>query len=71
MANSACFAASPMTDRGSRSRHEIFRGHDRIAARLDSSGAWLDPDQRKSVAAPAALRQALLPLPRTEGFAPR
>ena len=61
-----------ITDDGSRFRfrNEIFRGDGRIAARLDSHGAWLDLDQRKIVAAPAALRQALLRLSRTEDFSP-
>jgi acyl-CoA thioester hydrolase len=53
-----------------RIRNEFFRPDGKRAARLESSGGWLDLVSRKLVAPPAGLLSALQSLPHAEGFEP-
>jgi acyl-CoA thioester hydrolase len=49
-----------------RIRNEFFRPDGKRAARLESSGGWLDLTNRKLVVPPAGLLSALQSLPQTE-----
>jgi acyl-CoA thioester hydrolase len=49
-------------------RHEILRADGKLAARVTSSGGWLDLDARKLIAPPPALLAAMNELDRTEDF---
>lgn len=51
-----------------RMRNEFYRQDGKLAARLTSSGLWLDLAARRPVEPPAALRAALEALPRTDDF---
>ena len=63
-------AMAGISDDGSRFslRNEFFRGDGQLAARMSSSGGWLDLGSRKLVAAPDQLLAALLSLSRTGDF---
>ena len=49
-------------------RNEFYRADSKLAARVTSTGGWLDLAARKLVVPPAALLAALRSLPRTEDF---
>jgi acyl-CoA thioester hydrolase len=49
-------------------RNEFFRSDETLAAKVTSSGGWLDLSTRKLVAPPEALLRALQVLARTEDF---
>jgi acyl-CoA thioester hydrolase len=49
-------------------RHEIFRADARLAARVTSTGGWLDLERRKLIAPPPALLSAMNSLERTSDF---
>jgi acyl-CoA thioester hydrolase len=49
-------------------RHEIFRFDGKLAARVTSSGGWLDLNERKLIAPPPALLAAMNLLDRTDDF---
>ena len=49
-------------------RHEIFRWDGKLAARVTSTGGWLDLTERKLIAPPPALLAAMNELERTEDF---
>ncbi len=49
-------------------RNEFFRSDETLAAKVTSSGGWLDLTTRKLVAPPEALLRALQSLARTEDF---
>jgi acyl-CoA thioester hydrolase len=49
-------------------RHEIFRADGKLAARVTSSGGWLNLDERKLMAPPRALLGAMNLLDRTSDF---
>ena len=49
-------------------RNEFFRPDGKLAARVTSTGGWLDLSARKLVAAPAGLLEAQKELPRTSDF---
>jgi len=49
-------------------RHEIFRSDGKLAARVTSTGGWLDLTERKLIAPPPALLAAMNELERTEDF---
>jgi acyl-CoA thioester hydrolase len=49
-------------------RHEIFRADGKLAARVTSTGGWLDLDARKLVAPPPALLAAMKSLEKTGDF---
>jgi len=49
-------------------RHEIFRGDGKLAARVSSAGGWLNLDERKLIAPPPALLDAMNLLDRTSDF---
>jgi acyl-CoA thioester hydrolase len=68
---SVTLAIAGLADDGSRFRlrNEFFRADGTPAAKLTSSGGWLDLTARKLVAAPPAMLAALNRLPRTEDFA--
>jgi acyl-CoA thioester hydrolase len=51
-----------------RFRNEFFRGDGRLAARLDSSGGWLDLVERRLVAPPAELLAIIDDAPRSDDF---
>jgi acyl-CoA thioester hydrolase len=51
-------------------RNEIRRADGELAARITSSGGWLDLDKRRLRAPPDGLAQAVLALERTEDFSP-
>jgi acyl-CoA thioester hydrolase len=61
-----------ISDDGSRFRlrNEFFRDDGQLAARLTSTGGWLDLSTRKLVAAPPAVMSALATLARTGDFEP-
>jgi acyl-CoA thioester hydrolase len=63
-------AAAGLSDDGSRFliRNEFWRESGALAARVTSSGGWLDLSARKLVAPPDALRAALHMMPRVEPF---
>jgi acyl-CoA thioester hydrolase len=50
-------------------RHEIFRADAKLAARVTSTGGWLNLDERKLIAPPRALLAAMNLLERTDDFA--
>jgi acyl-CoA thioester hydrolase len=51
-----------------RFRNEFFRDDETLAARVTSSGGWLDLAARRLVAPPEGLLAALGALPRADGF---
>lgn len=51
-----------------RIRNHFFRPDGEMAARVTSTGGWLDLDTRKLVVPPDNLRQALLAIPRSDDF---
>ena len=53
-----------------RLRNEIVRADGELAARITSSGGWLDLDKRRLRAPPEALAKAVLALDHTDDFAP-
>lgn len=59
-----------MSDDGSRfaMRNEFFKADGRLAARVTSSGGWLNLESRKLSTPPAAIMQALGALERTSDF---
>ncbi len=63
-------ALAGLADDGSRFsiRNEFYRADGKLAARVTSTGGWLDLAARKLVTPPAALLAALRSLPRTEDF---
>jgi acyl-CoA thioester hydrolase len=67
---SVTLAAAALSDDGSRFRirNEFFRADGKRAARLTSTGGWLDLSARKLIVPPADLTAALQALPRTEDF---
>jgi acyl-CoA thioester hydrolase len=62
--------AAGLAEDGSRFivRNEFWRADDTIAARVTSSGGWLDLSARKLVVPPEALNAALRAMPRTADF---
>lgn len=50
-------------------RHEIFRPDGKLAARVTSTGGWLDLAQRRLIAPPPSLLAAMNSLDRTADFA--
>ncbi|MGE5666230.1 MAG: thioesterase family protein [Betaproteobacteria bacterium] len=50
-------------------RNEVRRTNGDLAARITSTGGFMDLDARKLVAPPPAVRAAYLSLPRTEDYA--
>jgi acyl-CoA thioester hydrolase len=65
-------AVAGLSEDGSRFllRNEFRRPDDKLAARVTSSGGWLDLSTRKLVAPPEGLLAAMNELPRTEDFQP-
>lgn len=63
-------ALAGLADDGSRFllRNEFWRTGEQLAARVTSAGGWLDLSQRRLVAPPHALLEALRSLPETEDF---
>lgn len=53
-----------------RIRNEFFRPDGKRAARLESSGGWLDLTSRRLVVPPPGLVSALRSIPHTEAFEP-
>lgn len=51
-----------------RIRNHFVRDDGKMAARVTSTGGWLDLDARKLTAPPEALLQALLAMPRSDDF---
>ena len=51
-----------------RIRNEFFRADGRLAARVSSSGGWLDLASRKLVVPPEGLRAAMHAMDKTEDF---
>ena len=49
-------------------RNEFFREDGKLAARLDTTGGWLDLDKRKLIVPPENLANAMRALVRTEDF---
>ncbi len=49
-------------------RHEVFRADNKLAARVTSTGGWLDLAARKLIAPPPALLDAMNLLERTSDF---
>jgi acyl-CoA thioester hydrolase len=49
-------------------RHEIFRPDGKLAARVTSTGGWLDLIERKLIAPPPALLSAMNSLEKTSDF---
>ena len=49
-------------------RHEIFRYDGKLAARVTSTGGWLDLDERRLMAPPPSLLAAMNRLERTSDF---
>jgi len=64
--------AAALSEDGSRFRirNEFFRADGKRAARLTSSGGWLDLSARKLIVPPPDLTAALQALPRTDDFEP-
>lgn len=48
--------------------NEFWREDGKMAARVTSTGLWLDLDQRRPTPAPAELQRILEEIPRTSGF---
>ena len=63
-------SVAALADDGSRFEivNEIYKGNGKIAARVTSSGGWLDQSARKLVVPPDALLEVLRAMPRTEDF---
>jgi acyl-CoA thioester hydrolase len=63
-------AAAGLSEDGARfiMRNEFWRDDDTMAARVTSSGGWLDHRARKLVVPPTALQAALRSAPRTDDF---
>ncbi|HVR99351.1 MAG TPA: thioesterase family protein [Thermoanaerobaculia bacterium] len=63
-------ALAGLSEDGSRFliRNEFFRADGKRAARVLSTGGWLDLAERKLVPAPSELLEALQAMPRTEDF---
>ncbi len=63
-------AAAAMSEDGARFviRNEFFKMDGVLAARVLSSGGWLDLAARRLVVPPAALLEAMRQMPRTEHF---
>jgi len=63
-------AIAGLSEDGSRfiMSNELYRVDGGLAARVTSTGGWLDLSSRKLTAPPAALHLALLSLPKTENF---
>ncbi|MGE3473951.1 MAG: thioesterase family protein [Vicinamibacterales bacterium] len=63
-------AAAGLSEDGARFviRNEFFRNDGTLAARVISSGGWLDLSARRLVVPPAGLQEALRTMPRTEHF---
>lgn len=51
-----------------RIRNGFFRADGQMAARVTSTGGWLDLDARKLVVPPESLLQALFAMPRSDDF---
>jgi acyl-CoA thioester hydrolase len=49
-------------------RNEFFKENGHRAARLDTTGGWLDLDKRKLIVPPEKLATAMRNMARTEGF---
>jgi len=66
----ATLAMAGLADDGSRFalRNEFFREDGKPAARLTSTGGWLDLDTRKLIAPPPPLQDAMRAMPRTDDF---
>jgi acyl-CoA thioester hydrolase len=64
------FQAAGISDDVSRFkiRNEFFREDGQIAARLNTTGGWLDLDKRKLIAPPPKLADAMKSLVKTEDF---
>jgi acyl-CoA thioester hydrolase len=64
------YVLAGQSDDGSRFllRHEIFRPDGKLSARVTSTGGWLDLNERKLIAPPAALLAAMNSLDRTQDF---
>lgn len=67
---SVTLSLDALSDDGSRflMRNDFFRTGGTLAARVTSTGGWLDLSARKLVAPPEKLLGALRSLPRTEDF---
>ena len=63
-------SAAGLSDDGARflMRNEFWRADDSLAARVTSSGGWLDHRARKLVVPPEALQAALREVPKTDDF---
>jgi acyl-CoA thioester hydrolase len=63
-------ASAGLAEDGSRFRlrNEFFRADGKLAARVTSTGGWLDLDARRLVAPPPALRDLLAALPKTDDY---
>ena len=63
-------AAAGLSDDGARflMRNEFWRADDSLAARVTSSGGWLDHRARKLVVPPEVMQAALREIPRTNDF---
>jgi len=48
--------------------NEFWREDGKMAARVTSTGLWLDLENRRPTAAPAELRRVMEEIPRTSGF---
>ena len=59
-----------LADDGSRFliRNEFYRADGKLAARVTSSGGWLNLESRKLIVPPDALFKAMQSLPKTEDF---
>ena len=59
-----------LADDGSRwlMKSDFFRGDGQLAATVTSLGGWLSQSERKLIAAPEGLLNALREIPRTRGF---
>ncbi|MGH9768327.1 MAG: thioesterase family protein [Blastocatellia bacterium] len=63
-------AIAGLSEDGSRwlMRNEFFRPDGKLAAKVTTTGGWLDLSARKLIVAPATLLEALKELPRTGDF---
>jgi acyl-CoA thioester hydrolase len=66
----ATLAMAALADDGSRFalRNEFFRDGDNLAARLTSTGGWLDLGARKLIVPPPSLHEAMRAMSRTDDF---
>jgi len=64
------FLGAGMSDDVSRFkiRNEFYRPDGKLAARLETTGGWLDLDKRKLIVPPESLANAMRNLARTEDF---